>query len=120
MRLETLKRRVGWKGGQTRVRVEKLSVKAPLRPPGHLDMGGRAQTGREEGAWDSAEQSGGFTHGARLYSAPMAQWCYSLHGRSGCSITSPGYLIVLSTGFWPRPRAVYLSSAWSRCSSRMD
>lgn len=33
LRLETLKRRVGWKGGQTRVRVEKLSVKAPLRPP---------------------------------------------------------------------------------------
>lgn len=100
MRLETLKRGVKWKDGQTRVRVEKLSVNTPLRPPGQLDVGGRARTDREERAWDSAEQSGGFTHRARLDSALTTQECYSLHSSSDCGVTGPRYLILLSTGFW--------------------
>lgn len=61
MRLEALKR-IRWNAGQTRVRVEKVSVKAPLRPPGHLE---RARTGREERAGGP-----GFAQRARLDSAP--------------------------------------------------
>lgn len=82
------------------MRVEKLSVKVPLRPPGQLDVVGREPTGMEEQAWDSGEQSSDFIHRTRLDSAPTAQQCYSLHGRSGCGVTDFRYLILLSTGFW--------------------